>query len=282
MGIDNLSIQTRDGVTLGAGLYTPAQSNGRVVLINAAMGVKRGYYHKFAAFLMDQGFTVLTYDYRGIGESLTGTVRHSPAELWEWGVKDYAAVVEWLQQRYPDQKLLVVAHSVGGQILGLTPASQHLTAALLVACQSGYWQLWPGLLKARMFVIWHLLIPGLTRLLGYFPSQRVGMGEDLPAGIALHWARAGRQPRYIRDTYQAYDHFSELTIPMYFYSIEDDWYAPRPTVEGLVKFYSRARSTHEYLRPAALGVKAIGHFGFFREKFKDTLWQQTAAWLCEQ
>jgi hypothetical protein len=33
--------------------------------------------------------------------------------------------------------------------------------------------------------------------------------------------------------------------------------------------------------PAEVGVKAIGHFGFFRPKMK-LLWQETVAWLEER
>jgi predicted alpha/beta hydrolase len=31
-----------------------------------------------------------------------------------------------------------------------------------------------------------------------------------------------------------------------------------------------------------LGIGAIGHFGFFKEKAKDTLWEDMVAWLEER
>ena len=33
------------------------------------------------------------------------------------------------------------------------------------------------------------------------------------------------------------------------------------------------------VRLAGAGAKKIGHFGFFRAEFRDTLWPQAAAWL---
>jgi predicted alpha/beta hydrolase len=36
------------------------------------------------------------------------------------------------------------------------------------------------------------------------------------------------------------------------------------------------------LAPRELGVKSIGHFGFFRERFRDSLWRETADWLERQ
>jgi predicted alpha/beta hydrolase len=33
------------------------------------------------------------------------------------------------------------------------------------------------------------------------------------------------------------------------------------------------------LNAGAPGVKSVGHFGFFRERFRDSLWRETADWL---
>ena len=68
-----MELTARDGYRLGATLFRPAASNGRAVMIMAATGVPQEYYAKFAAFLAERGFTVLTFDYRGIGRS-----RHAP------------------------------------------------------------------------------------------------------------------------------------------------------------------------------------------------------------
>jgi predicted alpha/beta hydrolase len=53
-------------------------------------------------------------------------------------------------------------------------------------------------------------------------------------------------------------------------------------VEGLLSFYSQAQITHRHVSPKDLGVAAIGHFGFFREQFKSSLWNDTVHWLKQQ
>jgi len=68
-GAEPFEIQARDGHRLGATLFRPASSNGRALQIYAAAGVKQEYYGEFAAYLSERGFTVLTFDYRGIGRS---------------------------------------------------------------------------------------------------------------------------------------------------------------------------------------------------------------------
>lgn len=261
-----ISITASDGCALAATLYEPDASNDRFVLINSAMAVKRAYHHKFAAYLSDRGFTVLTYDYRGIGGSRPQQLRGFNACLRDWGAQDQSAMLDWITERYPNCRLLVVGHSVGGQILGLTPGNTRIAGFLGVAPQSGYWRLWPGWwLKARMLLLWYGFIPGLCALCGYFPGSRLGLGEDLPAGVALEWARGGRHRNYILDLYGGteLDHFAQFTAPMIVYSIGDDTYAPRPTVEKLLDFYPNASHTRKHIRPADLGSIPSGILASF-------------------
>lgn len=65
--VEYVTFPAQDGFQLTGTAYWPDETNanGDAVLIAAATGVKRGYYHKFAHFLRDRGFKVLTFDYRG-------------------------------------------------------------------------------------------------------------------------------------------------------------------------------------------------------------------------
>lgn len=276
-----VTITANDGFQLAATLIEPTDSNGRVVLINSAMGVKRRYYAKYAAFLAEKGFSVLTYDYRGIGDSRPESLRGFPARLWEWGERDQGAAIAYLRKAYPAQKLLVVGHSIGGQIVGMTAENVHIKGVLGVAAQNGYWMRWPGLHKSWISLLWFVVVPLTTRVFGYFPGSLLRMGEDSPAGVAQEWAKSGRSPGYLLDTFggTAHDHYAGLAAPMRSYSIEDDLYAPRKTVEALLDFYPNAQREHQHLRPADIGAQKIGHFGFFREAFRDSLWQESADWL---
>ena len=59
----------RDGLSIGGTLYRPAGPGGLAVQMQSAAGVPQGFYAKFASYLAGRGFTVLTFDYRGIGRS---------------------------------------------------------------------------------------------------------------------------------------------------------------------------------------------------------------------
>ena len=123
-----------------------------------------------------------------------------------------------------------------------------------------------------------------VRLLGYFPAKKLGLGEDLPGGVAREWARWCRNPNYISDErgVPLRPYFDDFSGPLLAYSFSDDRFAPRAAVEALLGFYHRARKEHRHLSPADLKVDAIDHFGWLRESFRSPLWEEMASWLRQQ
>lgn len=282
-----------DGFTL-TGTHRIARHGRAAVLIAGATGVPHRYYEAFAKDLALHGLSTLTFDYRGVGDSLPRDeargrppvrrhVRHMEAQLHQWGELDLEGALRYLRAEHPHVPLLLLGHSVGAQLAGMAPSSVELAGLVFVASGSGYWGLWNGAEKLFMFANWHLLTPGLAGLLGFLPMRAFGQGEDLPKGVALEWARWGRQPEYFQDYLQLAHHrerYQSLRAPLLTYSFTDDFYAPGPAVEWLLSAYpSLAERQHHRLSPADLGASRVGHFGFFRPERRHTLWAQTRAWL---
>jgi predicted alpha/beta hydrolase len=117
-------------------------------------------------------------------------------------------------------------------------------------------------------------MPVLTSLCGYFPSHRLGLGEDLPAGVAREWARWCRSPAYMDD----YLGHAAFTSPMLALSFADDSFAPRRAVEALHRQYRAAAIEHRHVAPSDYGATRIGHFGFFKPGIPG-LWKETTDWL---
>jgi predicted alpha/beta hydrolase len=275
-------IPALDGYRLAATLFPPtAPDNGIVVQINGATGVRREYYHEYARFLAGRGFHVVTYNYRGIGDSGDIGWHGGEPTLLDWGEKDLAGVIDWIAREFPRHRLVCVGHSGGGQWLGLARNNGRVQAQLAIASQSGYWghfrpRDWP-----RLLFIWYLLVPLATRLLGRFPGRLIG-SEDLPRGVALEWARWCRNPHYISDRRgrPLREHFHGYRGRLRFYVIDDDrFFAPANAVRALAGFYANADVQILHVTPADFGVAAIGHFGFFRAGMPVPAWQQTADWL---
>jgi len=278
--VEHLQIPAKDGFSLAASFYEPETFNGRVVIINSATGVKRYFYHRFARYLSEQNFAVLTYDYRGIGDSRPRTLNKFRALMHEWGELDFAGILNWVFERKENSKIVVVAHSVGGQIFSLAANADRVSGLLMVACQSGYWGLWPIHLRFFIFIFWYFFLPIITIPYSYFPARFLGMGEDLPAGVALEWASWGRKPNYLlgKKSLQANQKFEKIRVPIYSYSIKNDFFAPVRAVDELLTFYKNAPFERKELSSESCGQK-IGHFDFFRERFRQTLWTESATWL---
>jgi len=286
MSIRDIRLRATDGFELAATLYEPPDDDrtAAVVLVAPASGVKRRYYDKYARFLADSGLATVTFDYRGIGDSRPRSLRGFEASLSDWAEKDVAGVIDWIIAQRAARRLLVVGHSIGGQLIGLAPNNDRVDALLAVAAQSGYWGWWSGSRKLFMWSLWHVLMPGLTPVFSYFPSKKLGLSEDLPAGVARQWARWGRHPDYIVDDdgKPLRDGFRRFTGPIRSYSFTDDIHAPRAAVESMIRCYERASKEWRHLSPPELGLDAIGHFGFFREPLRATLWKESVEWFRQQ
>ncbi|RMF68654.1 MAG: alpha/beta fold hydrolase [Calditrichaeota bacterium] len=281
---EHFRVQAQDHFELAATCFAAGRETEShpIILICPATGVKRRYYARYAEFLAQQGFTVITFDYRGVGDSRPATLNKFRAFMHEWGEKDIDAMIGWIEAHYPGRQIFGVVHSVGGQVLGLAKRARHLDAVVMIGCQSGYWRLWPFPLNYGILILWYVLIPILTTLLSYFPSRLFGMGENLPAGVAREWAAWGRQPTYVLSKEHPKRYFAEIRAPILAISFSDDGFAPKRAAEEILRFYPNAPNEHRFIRPRDLGVKSIGHFGFFRDAFRESLWTQTVEWLKQQ
>ena len=274
---EKLRLAARDGFPLAATLHSPSASSGRAALIMPATGVPQEYYAKFADYLAARGFTALTFDYRGIGRSLEGDVRAVNARMRDWALLDGAAALSLLFEKH--SKVFLVGHSFGGQAFGLLPGAERAAAGFMVGSQSGYWKNWPALGRAWLWPVTHVALPLLSELHGYFPSSRFGFGEDLPKGVAIEWARWCRNPTYLVGDLGVADLYARFAAPLRAYAIADDALAPAGAVRKLLELYPSSRSELREVSPRELGERRIGHFGFFRERFRDTLWREAADWL---
>jgi len=272
-----LRISALDGYALGARRYGD-QSAGPYVVIAGATAVKQAYYARFAAWLALQGATVLTFDYRGVGDSRPHSLRRFDARMRDWGDQDLEAVLRFALSEKGERPLHLIGHSVGGQLLGLAPSAQQLSRIVTVASQSGNWRHWSGLPRLQMLTVFFAMIPLFGNALGYVPGW-LGMGEDLPGGIALEWAKWARHPDYLIAYVSSREDYAKLSAQWLALSIDDDTYAPRAAVDSLHALYSGASIERRHLTPKDVGALSIGHFGFFRSTFEASLWAMASQFL---
>lgn len=288
-----LSIPAVDGYPLHARLWLAkpacAVPAPPVVVINSATSVNSRYYSRFADYLQAHGCHVITYDYRGIGGSRPARMRGFDANWLDWGRLDCEGILQFARQRFPGSSINLAGHSIGGFIFGLAPSSRHIQRVFSMGAQYAYWRDYAPGKRLGMLLRWHLVMPLLTRMLGYFPGKRLGWLEDTPKGVVQDWT--SRQPRF-EDAYiagsrtlaederrQIADAFAALTGDVLAISVSDDEFGTVCAVQRQLAYFSCARHTVLRLEPAAFGHSKIGHFAFFHDRFKTSLWHIALRWL---
>ena len=278
-----IRIRCRDGVDLGGHIWSASQAGASgSVIINPATGVLARYYHRYARFLVDHGFDVLTYDYRGIGLSRPEHLRGCGYRWRDWGERDFDAALRFMAERRPGDRLIVVGHSVGGFLAGLADSASLIDRMLTVGAQYAWWGDYVPHRRLALFLKWHVAMPAMTMACGYFPGRKLGWLEDLPAGVAHEWSFRG--PRFERshpraDRPHVKARMAAVAAPILAVAMSDDEFGTMKAIRRTLDYYSGAARKAVLLRPADYGRDAIGHFELFRDSHIDGFWRDTLSWL---
>lgn len=271
---EQFRLSTRDDRSLSA-TYLAGDEVKAALQINAATGTKKEFYLHFARYLVQQGYAVLLFDYRGIGASAPGRLQGFRANLRDWAQQDMNSAFDWLSQKHPHLPLYILGHSMGGQLIGLMDKAPRADGIILAGSSFGYWPLLPFPSDIFYFLIWYLLQPLMTRLYGYLPASRIGIGEDIPAGVASEFRQWCTSPGYVSDFFGRSirrSFYDEIRVPLLSLVPTDDNIAGKKSVPPLLRLYRNADIEEKWISPAQIGHKKIGHFGIFSRRFQPTIW----------
>jgi predicted alpha/beta hydrolase len=272
-------LTARDGHKLAAYRFDPDGQAKANVVIAAAMAVPQSFYASFARHLATRGYTAWTFDYRGIGESLTGSLRAVKADLSDWLIKDYDALLHEVSETSP-LPLFVVGHSFGGQVAPLLPSRERLAGLVNIAVGSGSARHITPRIRRSAPLMWHVLAPVLCPVFGYFPGARLGVIGDLPSGAMFQWRRWCLTPDYLltgepgaREAYASADY------PVLALTFTDDEMLLEDGSRLIHGAYRKRPVDYRILEPAQHDLQRIGHFGFFKPASEAALWPLVTNWL---
>lgn len=272
---ERLEVLCADGQRLQAHFFTArGERQALPVLLSPATGVKQHFYWRFADWLAGHGYEVMVFDYRGIGLSLEGKLAASAAQLVDWGRQDQVAALQYLLQRSGAEQAVLVGHSAGGQMIGLLPNHERIARLVGVAASTGWFGgMRPAFaLKARLGL--RLLVPLGTQILGYAPTSWLGLGENLPAGVARQWGQWCAAGGYATNAVRrqaAPDFHAQVRTPITVLYASDDDIANTATVQDLLRTLPAAASTAHQVHPHEHGLRGIGHLDWFRQSHQ-ALW----------
>lgn len=278
-----IELTAADGVRL-TGLWWRSDGVTPIgtVIVNPATGVHARYYHRYAAYLAANGFSVLTYDYRGIGLSRPTSLKGSTFTWRQWGEQDFDAALRHALQEDETGRVLVVGHSIGGFLPGYSQSMDRVTAMLSVGGQYGYWGDYLPARRLPLVLKWHVAMPAITFAVGHFPGKRLGWLEDLPKGVAYGWGlQQGRAEQGLsHDGAEAMrQRFASVTCPLLSVTMSDDEFATPKAVNRAMRYYRRAPVTKVLLAPQDLGFERVGHFDLFHARHQGGFWRQSLVFL---
>jgi predicted alpha/beta hydrolase len=275
--MQSIELSSVNGTPIAARVFAAPRAPKATVLIAAAMGVRQDYYADFATWLARQGYSAMTFDYRGVGASRPAAMRHSlrgfDADLFDWA-DDIDTAIEHFAGATPDTPLYVVGHSLGAQLPGMLKHRDRIAGLVSVAAGSGYWRDNAPPLKRMVLYFWHVLVPLATWACGYFPGARLKKVGDLPRGVILQWRRWCLNPRYHvgHEGEALRRQFAAASFPIVALSMTDDELMTERGTQVLIDCYENAPRELHRIAPADANAERIGHFGFFRAQFEATLW----------
>ena len=286
--IYSLSIMTDRNRALAATVYRPKDEVKTAVMIAPATGIKRQFYHNFATYLAASGFGVLTFDNEGIGESLNSDLSKCDASLISWGRHDMPAVLDALQDEFPDATYHLIGHSAGGQLIGLMPNYQAIASVFNVACSSGQIKNMDMPYKLKAIGFMDAFIPLTNLTFGYTPADKIGMGEPLPRSVARQWREWCNGAGYIETAFgkSIHTHFYyEIDMPALWLGFSDDEIANSKNIDDMIRVFSKMPVEKRFFEPEEFGLNSIGHMRYFSSKTNakaPQLWQMAVDWLAKQ
>jgi len=269
-----LFLKTPDQFPLKITLFEPQVSNQKVLLLNAATGVKQTVYYSFAKFLQENGFTVITYDYRGIADSKPESLKNFEASMRIWGTVDFKTLTNFIEENYPNYSRFCLGHSVGALIIGMNEDSKNFEKFIFVGTQDAY----IGNLNLKVAITallgFGIALPVLTTILGYFPANIFGLGADLPKGVAYDWQTLILNKKSTARLYEKIeaDFAKHLTQETLIIHAEDDHWVTKKGMDNLMKnVYPNLKKTFREIKISESEKGEIGHVNFFRS-FNKNLW----------
>ncbi|MFI5150181.1 MAG: alpha/beta fold hydrolase [Bacteroidia bacterium] len=276
---EKISILCSDGVSLSGVLFIPDKIHA-LVQFNGGTAVRKEFYQPFLEYISSQGYLCCLWDYRGSGDSAPSSLKECTFRFSDYGIKDMPAVKDYLRKRFPELPFYIIAHSVGGQQLGFMSDLKDVKGLIGFSVSTGHYAFMPLKYRLQCYYFFHLFAPLSTALTGYVASKRFGYMEDLPRNVVKEWGQWCRYPEYLfHESFKGksvpHGTFKDFTFPCHYFWASDD---PIATVKSVSMFRQHIQSTGtvvmQEIQPQAYQVKEIGHMGFFKRQFRNTIWKE--------
>ena len=115
-------------------------------------------------------------------------------------------------------------------------------------------------------------MPGLTRLLGYGPTEKMGLGRNIPRGAAEEWMKWVNHPQYMCGDPETKQRMEEYTVDTATLSFDDDGHSPKHCICRFCRVCTANVPVEAYpvLEPSILGNRPLRGAALFRDRLLIT------------
>lgn len=270
-----ITIEAADGYKLSALYRKPVGESIGNIILSSATGIKKEFYINFALFLVQNGYSVLLYDYRGIGQSAPASLKKFKGYMHEWGTLDMNAVLDYMVDEKGATNIIWLGHSVGAQMVGFVRHRNHIAKVIAISAAFGYWKYLPSPLRWKIWSLWFFAGPLMVWMFGYGAMKKIGWGENLSRNMMKEWREWCLSKHYFAGTLikkLQHDKFYGFNLPITSIYISDDPLANDTTAPLMMRFFPDSPSAIYKLNVEDYTSCEVGHSGIFRKKFQNTLW----------
>ncbi len=262
-----IPLQITDSITNAITVFTAENKHAAVVIIFPALGVKANYYRHYAKALAKQNINVITVDHRGHGHSSVRPNRENNFGYREQVEEEYLAVVKKAKSLFSESKIIVMGHSIGGQMGSmLVSRYRHLTDGFILNASCTVYHKGWGNIKGVGVLLFAALCNYTAKLLGYYPGNFFRFGGTEAQGIIADWYRTAATGKFVaRGSGFDYEKaIREVQIPVLAINYSGDASAPYSALKCLCdKFQSATVSIHQIKHPQR--NKKYNHYSWIRE-----------------
>jgi predicted alpha/beta hydrolase len=274
---ESFTVQCTDGVTLHGVLLIPQQPKA-VVQFNNGTATKKEFYLSFLEYVAEHGFICCLWDYRGSGASAAVDMRNCDYTFSDYGLKDMPAMKQYLNHRFPELPFLLLGHSAGGQQVGFMHNLEGVKGMVCFAVSTGYAPHMPLGYRLKSHYFFYIFTPLSILLTGYISAKRFKIMEDLPKNVVLEWRNwCAHQDYFFHSKFAGntlpVGSFKNYDFPIHLFWAVDDTISNEKNTHNYWKHIKSSRPV-EMTRytPQELGIKNLGHFGFFKKSRKNDIW----------
>jgi predicted alpha/beta hydrolase len=242
------------------------------------VGVPQRVFRHIGSWLAERGLRTVSIDYRGMFGS-GGRRGEQTASLTAWARLDAVGALRYIERTF-DEPVLLLAHSIAGQMLGLHDDLRRTRAVVTMGSCFGNPSYFSGRTRLFVLALWYVTLPLTTRLFGHVPSW-AAVGERLPAGVGREWGRWGRSPGWLLDHHAgARDCYARFDRPILALRARNDRICTDAAARALLGELRTASIDYVQLSPEEIGASGNPHMSMLRAGAAETVWPRILDHFC--